>query len=38
MEKLEAEIKALEADMEASACDYEKYSRPLRPERSWTSS
>ena len=26
MEKLEAEIKAVEAEMEANACDYEKYS------------
>ena len=26
MEKLEQEIRAAEADMEANACDYEKYS------------
>ena len=26
MEKLEAEIRAAEAEMERSACDYEKYS------------
>ncbi len=26
MEKLEAEIRAAEAEMEANACDYEKYS------------
>ena len=26
MEKLEAEIKTLEAELEANACDYEKYS------------
>ena len=26
MEKLEAEIKGVEASMEANACDYEKYS------------
>jgi len=26
MEKLEGEIKVLEAELEANACDYEKYS------------